>query len=184
MNNKVKGKYMTVSKNRQMQGTIKKFNKQEHSMFDDKAKKVWLDYLNNVRYKDKNIKTIENPNIHGIDLISLNADGKVCFAWELEVRAGNWKGNVSFPFNSINCIERKDYQWRKDKEFIEKLAPFELADDCLVLYVQFNDLCNRAVVIEGDVILKQKLIPWSNRYVQNGEFVRQVPIRLTKEIIL
>jgi hypothetical protein len=46
-------------------------------------------------------------------LISLNKEGNVCFVWELEVRAGNWKGNNKFPFNSINCIERKDYHGEK-----------------------------------------------------------------------
>lgn len=173
---------MSVSKNREMQGSIKKFNKEEHSLFDDKAKQAWLKYLNNYKFANTKIKTIENPNIHGIDLISLNENNQVIFAWELEVRAGNWKGDIEFPFSSINCIERKDYQWKKAPEFVDKIKPYELAKDCTVYYVQFNDLCSRAVVIEGSVILEQKLIPWSNRYVQNGEYVRQVPVRLTHKV--
>jgi hypothetical protein len=30
-------------------------------------------------------------------------------------------------------------------------------------------------------MLKQQLIPWSNRYVKEGEFPRQAPIKLTTE---
>ena len=126
------------------------------------------------------MKSIENPNQYGIDLLTLNEYDMVVCCWEIEVRHGNWYGDVKFPFSEINCIERKDYQWRKDFSFIDKI-PFKLANNFKVSYVQMNRECNRVVLIDSETILKYPLKPWANRKA-NNEYVRQVPIDKTVQI--
>jgi hypothetical protein len=126
-------------------------------------------------------KNIENPNTYGIDVLTLNND-KVIACWEVEVRHGNWQGDVKFPFREINCIERKDYQWRREQELLDKI-PYEMADKYKVYYVQMNKECTRAVIIDGDIILNYPLKEWRNRKA-DGECVRQVPISKTIQIKL
>ena len=167
---------------RNMKGIIKEFDKEEHRVFDNKGKTAMLNYLEKKHSKDKTVRHIENPNKYGIDVLTLNEDNKVVACWEVEVRYGNWKGDRSFPFSSINCIERKDHQWRKEKTFTEKV-PFEFADNYHVFYVQMNNKCTRAAIIKGDVVLKYPLKPWRNRK-SSGEYVRQVPISEINQVIL
>lgn len=170
---------MSVEKQRGMSGSLKKFDKKEHAIYDSKGKNAFISFLQK-EYPD--LKSIENPNEHGIDVLSLDKDGKVVSCWEIEVRHGNWQGEKPFPFKEINCIERKDYQWRRDISFIKKI-PYPLADSYKVYYVQLNKECNRAVIIDGDIILGHQLKPWANRKSSN-EYVRQVPISKTKQVIL
>jgi hypothetical protein len=47
-----------------------------------------------------------------------------------------------------------------------------------MMYVQLNDICTRAVIIPGSVVLQYKLKPWRNRKC-DGEYVRQVPVEKT-----
>lgn len=137
-------------------------------------------FLNsNQKMIELGLKTIENQNIHGIDLLTLNQDGEVVHCWEIEVRHGNWKGHIRFPFNEINCIERKDCQWRRESGFIKNI-PHPLAPNYRVTYVQLNRECTRAVCIEDSTILNYAPIPWANRKAE-GEFVRQVPISMTAQ---
>jgi len=166
---------------RDMLGTIKKFDANEHNVYDSKGKTAMLNFLNK-KFSDYNLKTIENPNKYGIDLLTLNSKDEVVHCWEIEVRYGNWKGDIPFPFSEINCIERKDYQWRRDKEFIDKI-PFKLKENYKVAYVQLNNDCTRAVIIDGDIILKYPLKSWANRK-SDGEYVRQVPIKETVQVKL
>ena len=126
--------------------------------------------------------TIDNPNQYGIDLLTVNTDNIVVKAWEIEVREYNWKGDIPFPFSEINCIERKEYMWRREKEFYDKI-PFVVDKACEVLYVQLNDICTRAVIIPSSLILKYRLKPWKNRKC-DGEYVRQVPIEKTIRVNL
>ena len=170
---------MNVEQRRGMIGTLKQFDANEHSVYDSKGKKAMLEFLNR---KLKTFKTIENPNNYGIDLLTLDTNNKVVHCWEVEVRYGNWKGDVSFPFSDINCIERKDYQWKRDPEFLKKI-PFEMHEEYNISYVQLNDMCNRAVIIDSRTILKYNLKPWANRKSSN-EYVRQVPIKETLEVRL
>jgi hypothetical protein len=167
---------MSVVKSRGMVGTLKKFDADDHGKYDQVGRDAMKKFLNRV-LKENDLKTIDNPNIHGIDLLSLNSKNEVVCCWEIEVRHGNWQGDIEFPFRDINCIERKDYQWRREKEFISKI-PFTLAEQYFVYYVQLNRECNRAVVIDSRTILKYPLKPWSNRKAE-GEYVRQVPISET-----
>lgn len=171
---------MTISQNRGMMGTLKSFDRAEHSVLDEKGKNAFIGFLNKANRLD--LRHIENPNKYGIDVLTLDKSDKVVACWEIEVRYGNWKGNVPFPFDEINCIERKDYQWRRTPEFTKKI-PFDLAKNYDVWYVQLNDLCTRAVLINGDTILKYPLKQWANRKAQ-GEYVRQVPISQTKQVVL
>ena len=161
---------------RGMQGVLKKFDKQEHLIYDDKGKDAVIRYVNNL-LKNKNLTTIENPNAYGIDVLTLNSKQEVVACWEVEVRHGNWQGDVKFPFQDINCIERKDHQWKREKTFTDKI-PYPLAENCSVYYVQLNKECTRLVVIDADKILKYPLKPWRNRKA-SGEYVRQVPISET-----
>ena len=172
---------MSVEQNRKMLGALKKFDSVDHGTYDTKGKEAMLKFLNGKLAKHE-LKTIENPNKYGIDLLTLNKYNKVIHCWEIEVRHGNWQGDVPFPFREINCIERKDYQWRKEKEFIDKI-PFELSDEYKVSYVQLNKECTRAVMIDGDTILKYPLKQWANRKAE-GEYVRQVPIKETVQVKL
>lgn len=172
---------MDVAKERKMVGVIKRFSPKEHSIYDTKGKEAWIKYLTEIKFKNKNYTNIENSNEHGIDVLTLNEKGEVIFAWEIEVRNGVWKGDVDFPFDSINCIERKDYQWRKEPSFLKKI-PHPVGESLIVYYVQLNSLCNRAVVINGSKILENPLIEWKNKYVKSGEYVRQVPISETKQV--
>ena len=170
---------MMYSEKRNMYGTLKSFDKAEHSKYDDLGKIAMIEFLHK---RLPNLKTVENPNRFGIDLLTFNTLDKVAHAWEIEVRHGNWQGDISFPFNEINCIERKDYQWRKDEELFQKI-PFGVSSNLKVYYVQLNKECNRAVIIEGDTILEFPLKPWANRKAE-GEYVRQVPISLTIQVKL
>ena len=168
-----------VRRERRMKGTLKKFNKSEHEIYDTKGKNALLAYLPRAF---KNLKHIENPNKHGIDVITLNDNDEVVACWEIEVRHGNWSGDRPFPFNEINCIERKDYQWKREQSFINKV-PFKFATEYEVFYVQLNKECTRAAIIQGDTVLKYPLVPWRNRKAE-GEYVRQVPISEVKQVIL
>lgn len=168
---------MSVEQNRNMVGSLKSFDVHDHRQYDSKGKKAMMDFLN---FKLKEFKTIENPNNYGIDLLTVNMYNKVIHCWEIEVRHGNWQGDISFPFREINCIERKDYQWRKDQELFEKI-PMETVNDLKVSYVQLNKECTRAVIIDSTTILKYPLKPWSNRK-GSGEYVRQVPISETLQV--
>ena len=169
---------MTVEAQRKMMGSLKAFDKNDHDEYDSKGKLAMMDFLN--RKLGANCTTIENPNKYGIDLLTLNQKGEVIHCWEIEVRYGNWKGDVKFPFSDINCIERKDYQWRKDQELYDKI-PYRVLDAATVAYVQLNNECTRAVIIDSKDILKQPLKPWANRKSSN-EYVRQVPISETLQV--
>ena len=161
--------------NRNMTGVIKRFDAADHARNDQVGRDQFRKFLNRL-HKTGN-RTIDNPDRYGIDLLTLTPDDTVVRAWEIEVREQNWKGDVQFPFHEINCIERKDYLWRKDKEFYDKI-PFLVDTDCQVMYVQLNDICTRAVIIPGSVVLQYKLKPWRNRKC-DGEYVRQVPVEKT-----
>ena len=169
---------MSTVISRGMIGTIKDFDVIEHNQYDKFGRDAFRNYLN----KRISFRTVDNSNKHGIDLLTLNNNNEVIICWEIEVRHGNWQGNKPFPFKEINCIERKDYQWRRDKSFVKKI-PYSLANTYDVYYVQMNKECNRAVIINGDNILNYPLKPWNNRKAQ-GEYVRQVPVSETTQIIL
>ena len=162
---------------RNMMGVIKKFDHTEHNQYDKLGRNAFRKFLNKILPA---YKTIDNPNIHGIDLISLNEKNEVTHCWEIEVRHGNWQGDIKFPFSEINCIERKDHQWRRDDSFTRNIN-FSLASEYKVYYVQLNRECTRAVVIDGDIILSYPLKPWKNRK-SDGEYVRQVPIDKTVQV--
>lgn len=168
----------TVAEKRGMMGTLKTFDAASHSVYDTKGKDAMIKFLNNTL--PKQFRTIENSNQFGIDLLTLNELDKVVYCWEIEVRHGNWRGDVDFPFREINCIERKDYQWRKDQKMLDQI-PHQMNNEYDVFYVQMNDLCNRAVFIDGNKILKYDLKQWANRKAE-GEYVRQVPISETTQV--
>ena len=159
---------IAVETSRNMHGSIKAFDSNDHSKYDKKGKDAFIKYLNS-----KGTTTIENPNRYGIDLLTIE-NNVVQGCWEIEVRYGNWRGDFSFPFDKINCIERKDYLWRKDKEFFDKI-PFPVDSEAKVYYAQLNNDCTRAVIIDGDTVLKYPLVQWANRKA-SGEYVRQVPV--------
>jgi len=165
---------------RNMTGTIKKFDQKDYNRNDKKGRDAFRNFLNQ-HHKNGN-RTIDNPDQYGIDLLTLNINDIVIKTWEIEVREKNWKGDIPFPFGEINCIERKEYMWRREKEFYEKI-PFTLDNGCEVLYVQLNDICTRAVIIPSSLILKYRLKPWKNRKC-DGEYVRQVPIEKTIRVKL
>jgi len=170
---------MDHARKRGMRGIIKEFDRKEHRVYDVKGKDAMMRLAPKL-LNDDSISTIENPNRHGIDLLSFNQEGEVVACWEVEVRHGNWRGDRPFPFRDINCIERKDHQWKKAETFTSKI-PFKLAENYDVYYVQMNKECTRAVVIHGDTVLRYPLKPWANRK-SSGEYVRQVPIRETKQM--
>ena len=163
-----------------MLGTVKPFDKVDHAIYDLKGKDAFIKYLNN--RLPEGYKAIENSNQYGIDILVLSPSNIVITACDVEVRYGNWKGNSSFPFDKINCIERKDHLWKKSSSFLDKI-PYQVSSNCQVYYVQLNDECTKAVIIDGKTILAQEQIQWDNRKM-SGEFVRQVPIGLTKQVDL
>jgi hypothetical protein len=169
-----------ISATRKMTGVIKQFDAVNHTINDKKGRNAFSKFLN-LLHKNGN-KTVDNPNPYGIDLLTLNSENVVIKAWEIEVREQNWKGDIPFPFSEINCIERKEYMWRREKEFYDKI-PFSVDKACEVLYVQLNDICTRAVIIPSTTILKYRLKPWANRKC-SGEYVRQVPIDKTIKVRL
>jgi hypothetical protein len=164
---------MTVAESRRMLGTLKKFDREEHQTYDQLGRDAMRKFIDKT-LASKGYHTIDNPNEYGIDLLTLNKNDEVVHCWEIEVRHGNWQGDVKFPFRDINCIERKDYQWKREESFIKKI-PFKLAEKYGVSYVQLNKECNRAVIIDSRIILKYPLKAWSNRKAE-GEYVRQVPV--------
>lgn len=162
---------MNAVESRNMTGVLKKFDRTNHRKNDTLAKNTFLKYLSEIMPE---LQHIENPDVHGIDILTLR-EGMVVACWELERREKNWVGDVTFPFRDINCLERKDHQWRKDPTFTKHIS-FPLHPEYTVYYVQMNDLCNRIAVIDGDTVLKYPLKEWRNRFVSKGEYVRQVPI--------
>ena len=170
---------MNIEQKRGMSGNLKPFDRNDHAQYDSKGKKAFIKYLNG--FLPTNLTTIENPNDYGIDLLTLDKDtDKVIQTWEIEVRHGNWRDDTPFPFSEINCIERKDHQWRKSAEYLKKI-PLTVADDHKVCYVQLNASCTRAVLIDSELILSYPLKPWANRK-GDGEYVRQVPVAKTIQI--
>jgi hypothetical protein len=172
---------MSVAESRNMMGVIKKFDRVEHNQYDQLGRDAFRKFLDRA-FVLKNVKTIDNPNEHGIDLLTLNQNDEVVHCWEIEVRHGNWQGDIKFPFNEINCIERKDHQWRRDKSFTSNIG-YPLADKYKVYYVQLNRECTRAVIIDGDIILNYPLKSWKNRKSE-GEYVRQIPVSKTVQVKL
>jgi hypothetical protein len=168
-----------VQKSRKMTGAYKSFDAADHAQWDEPGRTSFIKYLEKALPQYKHI---DNPNKHGIDILSLSDKGEVIVAWEIEVRHGNWKTDASFPFNEINCIERKDHQWKRSDSFVA-LIPFKLAKKYKVYYVQLNKPLTKAVVIDGDIILDYPLKQWDNRKAQ-GEYVRQVPVNKTFQISL
>ena len=79
---------VNIADKRKMSGEIKKFDKVEHALWDTKGKNSMIDFLNKGLTK-KNLKAIENPNEHGVDVLVLNSDDVVVSAFEVEVRYGN-----------------------------------------------------------------------------------------------
>jgi hypothetical protein len=153
---------------RNMTGTIKPFDAQLHAVTDKKGKLAFLSWLSNHATKN-----IENPDQYGIDILSLDNKNRVVHAWEIEVRVKNWMYDRPFPYKTINCLERKEYLWRKGPEFKAKI-PFEIHDECKVSYVQLNKDCTRAVIVPGVVILDYPKVRTTNRF-NTVEYVRQVP---------
>lgn len=164
---------MTVAESRRMLGTLKKFDREEHQTYDQFGRDAMRNFIDKT-LASKGYHTIDNPNEYGIDLLTLNKNDEVVHCWEIEVRHGNWQGDIKFPFREINCIERKDYQWKREESFIKKI-PFKLAEKYGVSYVQLNKECTRAVIIDSRIILNYPLKQWANRKAQ-GEYVRQVPV--------
>lgn len=170
---------MNITEKRGMQGTLKVFDRTDHDTYDTKGKQAFIKYLDG--FLPKHLKTIENPDQHGIDLLTIDKNTNlVVQTWEIEVRYGNWKNDTPFPFDEINCIERKDHQWRKSNEYLKKI-PHKVADNHEVCYVQLNAPCTRAVLIDSKLILQYPLKPWANRK-SDGEYVRQVPVAKTIQI--
>lgn len=170
---------MNEASKRGMIGVIKKFDREDYKTYDKLGRDAMREFLSK---KFENYKTVDNPDRHGIDLLTLNEKNEVVHCWEIEVRHGNWQGDVKFPFREINCIERKDHQWRREESFTKKI-PFPLAKKYGVSYVQLNKECTRAVVIDSGKILEYPLKPWANRK-SDGEYVRQVPITETIQVNL
>lgn len=164
---------MTVKENRGMSGELKKFDRDEHNIWDIRGKNAAIEFFGK-SLKSKNLRVIENPNEHGIDILVVNDKDVVVSALEIEVRHGNWQGDIKFPFDEVNCIERKEYLWRKDQELFDKI-PMKAHPNMKVYYVQMNDLCNRFVIIDGAKVLQYDKKRWDNRKAK-GEYVRQVPI--------
>jgi hypothetical protein len=169
----VGGESMSEAQKRGMMGVIKKFDRADHIQYDKLGRDSMREFINKM-FAGKDLKTIDNPDAYGIDLLTLNSKDEVVHCWEIEVRHGNWQGDIKFPFGEINCIERKDHQWRREESFTKKI-PFKLAEHYGVSYVQLNKECTRAVVIDSRKILEYPLKPWANRK-SDGEYVRQVPI--------
>jgi hypothetical protein len=170
---------MNIEQKRGMSGNLKPFDRNDHTLYDSKGKQAFIKYLDG--FLPQHLRTIENPNEHGIDLLTINKNtNKVVQTWEIEVRYGNWRDDTPFPFNEINCIERKDHQWRKSNEYLKKI-PHPIEDDHQVCYVQLNAPCTRAVLIDSAIILDYPLKPWANRK-GDGEYVRQVPVAKTIQI--
>lgn len=163
-----------------MIGTTKPFDKADHDTYDKKGKDAFLKHLS--KALPAGYQAVENPNQYGIDILVISPSNIVVLACDVEVRYGNWKGNIDFPFSKINCIERKDHLWKKDDNFLNRI-PFQIAKGCRVYYVQLNNECTKAVLIDGQTILQKELIPWNNRKM-TGEYVRQVPLEETKQIDL
>lgn len=172
---------MSAEQQRNMMGALKSFDVSDFNSYDGLGKQSMMNFLNK-KLKSYNLQTIENTNQYGIDLLTVNVYNKVVHCWEIEVRYGNWQGDVVFPYKEINCIERKDYQWRKDDEFLKNI-PIPLANGYKVTYVQLNRECTRAVMIDSENILKYPLKIWDNRK-SKGEYVRQVPISETVQVKL
>lgn len=155
-----------------MQGTHKKFNAQLHQQTDA------IGILATIRMLNKTLGQFrheQNRNQYGIDVLTFDSSNMVIAAWEVEVRVGNWKADVKFPFDTINCIERKDYLWQKHDKMIEQIDGVVNKNNFDVYYVQLNAPTTRACILKGEDILKYDKIKWSNRFVKDGEYVRQVP---------
>ncbi len=167
-----------VEEERNMVGALKSFDRHEHTIYDSKGKDAVIKFVDRV-LKGKSLSTVENPDKYGIDLLTLNDKQEVVACWEVEVRHGNWRGDVKFPFKDINCIERKDHQWKREKSFTDRI-PYKMANKYKVYYVQLNKECTRLVLIDADKILDYPLKQWHNRKAE-GEYVRQVPITETTQ---
>jgi len=94
---------MTVANSRGMLGTLKKFDREEHKTYDQLGRDAMRKFIDKT-LASKGYHTIDNPNEYGIDLLTLNKNDEVVHCWEIEVRHGNWQGDVKFPFRDINCI--------------------------------------------------------------------------------
>lgn len=169
-----------ISSQRKMKGVLKKFDSIDHSKNDAKGRNAFRDFLNKL-HKNGN-RTIDNPNPYGIDLLTLNLSDVVIKAWDVEVRENTWIGEIKFPFSTVNCIERKDYIWRKEQELFNKI-PFDVDKNCELSYVHLNNICTRAIIIPGQIVLRYKLVQLDNIKC-SGEYIRRVPVNKTFQVKL
>jgi len=164
-----------------MQGKYKTFDPSLHNKTDKPGKDAALEFINrHLRSHNSNLRTIENPNRYGIDLLTLNEKDEVTICWEIEVRLA-WKGDRSFYFDTVHCPERKDRLWKQGEEFTNSI-PFPLSSNCKLFYVQLNDLCNRVLLVDSKNILRCKLKHSPNKEISEGEMFRNIPLKAVKEL--
>lgn len=155
-------------------GVIKKFDKDLHNETDDRGKNATLNMLS-VILSGTDYYAIENPDKYGIDILVLNSKNLVVSGIEVEVRFKNWDRDTGFPFSTVNCLMRKDHYWGENSSVPQKI-PFEVHPIVSFLYCQWNSLCTRCVIVLPEEIKKVNPIVNKNRYVPNGEKVKQVSI--------
>jgi len=108
---------------------------------------------NNASKIDENIINIsDHPNNYDIDLISTLQDGSKRYI-EAEYSL-SWKSH-KFPYGMFNVPSRK-------RKFFEKYPNS--------LYVMVNYNRTMIAIVEGDVILQQPLVEFSNRFNKSGEY--------------
>lgn len=129
----------------------KKFDSSSHKIYD-KAKYKVIDYYSRLGYS-----AIENPNIHGVDLI-VNTTNDYFFC-EVEVK-NNWKG-YTFNFPDIYILSRKKKYFNLEKPTVM----------CML-----NHEWDRALLLKSKDILDCPLKEVKNKFVKEGEYFFVVPI--------
>lgn len=136
-------------------GVRKKFEQSVHDQTDLPARLAGIELFDALFSE---IKTEENPDIYGIDLLLKDTKNPniVLGAAEVEVKLV-WTGK--FRFNTLHFPERKE-------KFITGSTYF----------VIFNKALTECFVVEGQKILNSPKVEVSNYKIKNGEYFFDVPI--------
>jgi hypothetical protein len=133
----------------------KKFDKKLFDANDPKARELAIKFFK----KSQGFAAKPNPDKYGVDLLLFKEDKHVAFA-ECEIKRV-WKGK-DFPYGSVQFPERK--------------AKYVYQNNLPVVFIMFNADCNRALLVNGQDLLKSKLVQVPNVYVKSEECFFQVPL--------
>ena len=135
----------------------KPFSQAIHDQNDPKARQVIMQFV-----RQRGLTTKENPDIYGIDLFISGtvATGRVYDNMPIEVERRECWSAEYFPFATIHIPERKTKFFKTN-----------------ILYAIVNKHYDKFMFCLSNNIIKHELQEVLNKYVKQGEYFYDVPLK-------